>query len=211
MEPVQVFLSFAHEDEELAIELEAHLQGMVKQGVIRLWSERQVAFGSNWIAARAHQLESAGLLVFLVSASFLASDLTFASLTTALQRQVSGTARVAPILVRACDWRASPLDALAVIPANQVPVASWPNRDEAWAEVVRELRSLLQFGAAPEESAPPEAPAEIRRIEEIFRTEGQPDITYVEPAQYKTLRRCLRTLGRGWSSRDRAASGRRRS
>jgi 3',5'-cyclic AMP phosphodiesterase CpdA len=196
-EPVQVFLSYAPEDAAFAAELEAHLQGMVRQGEISVWSDRQMAAGADGSAERARHFEAAALLVLLVSPYFLDSELGATDLTRALHRQRTGPTRVAAILVRACNWEATPLEALLPMPHDQQPVESWSNRDDAWTEIVREVRSLLKFGSIPIEVPAPGAPPEIRRIEDIFLTVGQPDITYVEPAQFKTLRRCLRTMGKG--------------
>jgi 3',5'-cyclic AMP phosphodiesterase CpdA len=196
-EPVRLFFSYAHEDEGFADELGAHLQPLVRRGEIRVWGDRQIAAGQDWAEAHARELESARMIVLLVSASFLASERTYEDLDAAMQRRRAGEAQVVPILVRPCDWRSGPLEELQPLPRNQLPVASWSNRDEAWAEIARELRSLLEFGADRVQPAPTAAPHQVRSIDDIFRTVGQPDITFVEPAQFKTLRRCLRAMGKG--------------
>ncbi|MCC6556200.1 MAG: TIR domain-containing protein, partial [Polyangiaceae bacterium] len=195
--PVQVFLSYAPEDAALADELRKHLGSVRRQGAISVWEDREIAAGEEWTRVHAERLQSAQMIVLLVSASFLASERGYEDLDVALERRRTGEAQIVPIIVRPCDWKSSPIRQLQPLPRNQIPVTSWPIADAAWAEVTRELRSLLEFGAdrfQPERAA---APTQIRAIDAIFRTVGQPDITFVEPAQYKALRRCLRTMGKG--------------
>lgn len=197
-EPIRVFLSYAREDVALAEELRTHLTALVHQRQIRVWDSQQVNVGEDTSAVTAQELASAQVIVPLVSASFLASDRTLQDLDAALRRHGMNDVRLVPILIRACDWTSSPLRDFHILPRSQTPVTSQPNRDEAWLEVVKELRSLIEFSAdrvqAPAQRA---APRQIRRIDDIFRTVGQPDITFVEPAQSKALRRCLRTMGKG--------------
>lgn len=59
------------------------------------------------------------------------------------QRQACGP----PIVVRSCDWSVAPFARLKMLPCDLRPIAlhSRGERDAVWAEVARELRSLLTF------------------------------------------------------------------
>lgn len=45
---VEVFVSYAHEDEDLRDELAKHLRILVRQGVITDWHDRKITAGSEW-------------------------------------------------------------------------------------------------------------------------------------------------------------------
>jgi hypothetical protein len=50
---------------------------------------------------------------------------------------------VIPILLRSVDYTGAPFSALRSLPDDATPVASHDNRDEAWTEVARGLRSAI--------------------------------------------------------------------
>ena len=57
-----VFLSYSHADEALRNELEKHLAGLLRQGVITTWHDRRIGPG-----------EELHIILLLVSADFLGS------------------------------------------------------------------------------------------------------------------------------------------
>src|SRR5262249_5260594 len=84
-----------------------------------------------------------------------------------------GTAHVIPILLRPVDWKSAPFGHLQVLPSNGVPVTSWPNRDSAFADIARGIRSVLQEGKLPPLVVPsPALPAvwNIPYLRNIFFT-----------------------------------------
>ena len=144
---VDVFISYAAEDEALARELEAHLSGLTRERVVRTWRRGEIPAGDDWRSAIDEQLALAGVILVLVSADYLACDVLYeGELTRALERQGRGEARVVPVIVRACDWETSALGRFEALPRTGGPVMSWPSRDAAWLEVVRGIREALGSG-----------------------------------------------------------------
>lgn len=47
------------------------------------------------------------------------------------------------MIVRHCDWPNTPLAKLRGTPRDNRPVRSWPDRDEAWLDVARDVRTAL--------------------------------------------------------------------
>jgi len=48
--PVKLFYSYSHKDEALRDELETHLSGLKRQGLIEGWHDRKIAAGADWPA-----------------------------------------------------------------------------------------------------------------------------------------------------------------
>ncbi|HEY0079211.1 MAG TPA: carboxypeptidase regulatory-like domain-containing protein, partial [Pyrinomonadaceae bacterium] len=96
-------------------------------------------------------LESAQLILLLVSADFLASDYCYeVEMMRALERQKEGTARVIPIILRNCDWSSAPFSRLQALPENAKPIKSWGDQDEAYQDVVAGIReAVAQITGAP--------------------------------------------------------------
>ena len=71
---VEVFCSYAHADEAWRQKLETHLSLLKRQGLISLWHDRLIVPGTDWAHAIDLHLETASVILLLVSANFLASD-----------------------------------------------------------------------------------------------------------------------------------------
>jgi hypothetical protein len=139
--PVQVFFSYAHEDENFRIDLEKHLSLMRRNGEITGWHDRNISAGAHWKDSIDQHLESAQIILLLISADFLASDYCYEiEMKRAMQRHRQGKARVIPIILRNCDWSSSPFSSLQALPKNAKPIKSWNDPDEAYQDVVTGIR-----------------------------------------------------------------------
>jgi hypothetical protein len=134
---VEVFISYSHRDDELRAQLETHLAMLKRKGVVRGWSDRRITAGQEWDKQIDRHLESADIILLLVSPDFLASDYCYdIEVTRAMQRHEGGGARVVPIILRHCDdWQSAPFGKLQALPKDARPVTDWPDRDKAFADV----------------------------------------------------------------------------
>ncbi|KYF74021.1 SIR2 family protein [Sorangium cellulosum] len=141
--PVRVFFSYASRDEELLSRLEAHMSPLKREGLIAPWHSGKIGAGEDLERAIGEQLESADLILLLVSASFLASEQGDAQVTRAMERRAAGQAAVVPILLRPCDWETTRFAELQAVPRDKKPVTKWADEDEALLQVVREIRAVV--------------------------------------------------------------------
>ena len=65
--PVEVFYSFAETDASLIEQLEHHLSLLRRRGVIAPWHKRQISAGSDWQAELDAHLNTASLILLLIS------------------------------------------------------------------------------------------------------------------------------------------------
>src|SRR5690242_3128581 len=126
-----MFLSYAAIDEPFRAELDRHLAPLRREGAV-VWDDHQIPVGEDRRAALEAQLDAADVILLLVTADLLASDALHEQTQRALDRARTGGAAVVPVLVRPCAWRMGALASLQPLPRNGRPVASWPDRDEAW-------------------------------------------------------------------------------
>jgi hypothetical protein len=142
--PIEIFISYSHKDEALREQLGAHLALLKREGVIDEWHDRRIGAGQKWAGAIDEHLNSAAVVLLLVSANFLASDYCYdVEMTRALQRHDAGEARVVPVILREVDWRGAPFAKLKALPKDGKPVTSWSTRDKALADVARGIRSVV--------------------------------------------------------------------
>src|SRR5712692_7378829 len=123
--PISIFCSFAPEDEQLLLKLETHLSLLKRQKLISTWHRRQIIPGTDWAQAIDSHLNSASVILLLISADFLASDYCYGiEMERALQRHQANQARVIPILLRPVDWHSAPFAHLQPLPTNGTAVTS---------------------------------------------------------------------------------------
>jgi hypothetical protein len=141
---VEVFFSYAHEDEELRDKLNTHLKLLQRQGVIDAWHDREIAAGTEWAGQINEHLETAKVILLLISADFLASDYCYdVELKRAMERHKLGEARVIPIILRPVDWAGTSFARLQALPKDAKPVTTWENQDEAFTDVAKGIRKAV--------------------------------------------------------------------
>jgi len=69
-----LFFSHSHKDEALRDRLEVHLAGLKRGGAISTWHDRRITAGDPLGRHIDENLESANIILLLVSPDFLASD-----------------------------------------------------------------------------------------------------------------------------------------
>ena len=142
---IEVFFSYAHEDEELRDELAKHLKLLERQKMIAAWYDREIGAGTEWKHSIEQRLNSAQVILLLISADFLASDFCWGvELRRAMERHEAGEARVIPVILRPVDWRGAQFGQLQALPKNALPITTWSNQDEAFLDVARRIRQVVE-------------------------------------------------------------------
>lgn len=141
--PSRIFISHAAADSSHCQLLERHLASLCREHLISLWHHRMVHPGEDARAAVRRQVDAADVVLLLVTPDFVASDECNEQAAQAMMRHRLGAARVIPVLVRPVDWRGAPFAALSQLPPDGRAITRHPDHDEAWEQVVRELRSMV--------------------------------------------------------------------
>ncbi len=140
-----VFFSYSHKDEALRDQLESHLALLKNQGLIDAWYDRRIVAGDEVDDTIFGKLETADIILLLVSSDFINSPYCYSrEMTRAMERHEAGDARVIPVIMRHCDWHEAPFGKLTAAPKDGRPVASWPDRDEALADVAKQVRKAVE-------------------------------------------------------------------
>jgi tetratricopeptide (TPR) repeat protein len=148
---VEVFYSYAHnpDDEKLKDELLKQLAGVERQGVIVSWHDRKITAGREWAGEIDEHINTAGVILLLVSPDFMASGYcNDVELNRAMERHEAGEARVIPVILRPTLWKGAPFEKLQMLPTDARAVTLWPNRDEALLVVAEGIYKAVQEVAA---------------------------------------------------------------
>ncbi|MDF5737829.1 MULTISPECIES: GUN4 domain-containing protein [unclassified Nostoc] len=192
---LQLFFSYSHKDEALRDELANHLSTLIRQGVISSWHDRKILPGEEWDHQINDNLNTADIILLLVSSDFICSNYCWeVEVTTAIKRHNTGKALVIPVILRRVDWSDTPFAKLQFLPKNAEPVTSWTNRDEAFTNVAQGIRAAAQqlkverqqkLALARKEAAI----AEYHQKVEEFAADGE--ISFVESEILKDLQERL--------------------
>src|SRR5262249_21930305 len=142
--PLSLFISDSQKDDPRREKLEAHLALLSRSGLFDVWHDRKIGAGREWAGKINDTLERADVVLLLVSADFLASDYCQdKELARAMERHVQGTARVVPVILRACDWEGSAFGKLQALPRDGNPIDGHPGvMDSALKQVAVALREI---------------------------------------------------------------------
>ena len=141
----EVFISYSHKDRKFRDELATHLSNLRNQGVISDWFDGDIPPGTEWKPQIMNHLQTAQIILLLVSPSFLASKYCYGSeMMRALERHKEGTARVIPIILRPVYWQGI-LGKLQALPTDAKPVTdpNWHDLDRAFFNVTEEIRKIV--------------------------------------------------------------------
>ncbi len=142
---VKIFWSYAHEDKFHRDELEKHLATLQHSGHIQTWYDRHIQPGEIWAQKIEMHLRAADLILLLISHNFIASDYCWSlKIQHVMQRYCNGQTRIVPILLSPCDYQETLISRLEVLPAGRKPVTSWSRRQEAYVDVAKTIRTIVE-------------------------------------------------------------------
>ena len=142
---IKIFYCYAHEDKALRDELEMHLSSLKHNKQITTWYDGQIEPGKERQHEIEIQLNTAHIILLLVSPHFMASDYCYGvEMQQATKRHNAGKACVIPIILRRVIWEDAPFSKLQILPTNGIPVTRWQDRDEALWDVAKGIRKVVE-------------------------------------------------------------------
>lgn len=125
--------------------LRAHLRVLEIQHV-SIWYAQPTLPGTEWDRKRDDQLQSAHLILFLISSGFLNSEQYEKTVFPSMERYKRGEVCVVPIILRPVHWQETPFGQLEPLPEHGRPVTDldyWKSLDHAFFDVVCGLKLVL--------------------------------------------------------------------
>lgn len=145
--PVEIFCCYAREDQPLLQCLKAQLMPLQRQGFITLWADIDISAGSEWEKELEKHLDTAQVIILLVSPDFMASDYCYSKeMKRAMERHENGEAHIIPIILRPVYWQKAPFGKLQAFPTDAKPVTDsrWHTQDEAFFNIAEGIRRVVE-------------------------------------------------------------------
>jgi len=134
-----IFISYAHEDEKYKEELLKHIHPFILKGEITIWEDSQLRAGEKWENRIYDAIDSCNIFIALLSSDYLASD--FCNIE--FQRASIHGKSVVPILARPCAAHLLDVSEFQFLPRGAKPISTFQDKDEAYLQIVTELKKIL--------------------------------------------------------------------
>lgn len=142
---LKIFYIYAHQDNIYREQLDRHLSNLRRQYDLEIWFDRKISPGDNWEDILETHLNTADLIILLISPDFMDSDYCYSKeMAHALLRHERGDAKVLPVIVRYVHWKNAPFSHIQLLPTQARPIRSWPDLDEAFYDVVIGIERAIQ-------------------------------------------------------------------
>lgn len=138
----KIFISYSRHDN-------VHKESLLKQlsplqNDLIIWDDKDLLPGEQWDERIKKELLRADIVLYLVSADSMATDyIQNVELPLIEQRCQDGKCKLVPIIVRSCYWEKSDFAKYNALPDKGRPITTWDDKDEAWTEVVKGIKKLL--------------------------------------------------------------------
>lgn len=142
--PVEIFFSYAHEDEDLMNAVRQQLIVHEKNGRITKWHDRMIPAGDEWRSQIDERIRRADVILLFMSPSFIESQYCYEiEGKVALEKHSRRSARVIPIVLRACEWTATPFGEMQALPTDGIPLNQAADLDQVSLDVARGIMMTI--------------------------------------------------------------------
>ncbi|MEM9885951.1 MAG: SUMF1/EgtB/PvdO family nonheme iron enzyme [Bacteroidota bacterium] len=144
---ISIFIAYASKDEQYLKELRVHLELLKRHNIVdEIWFDGKIHPGQIWEEEIKAHLESASIILLLLSPDFLSSDYCENEMTIALQKHEdeAQTVTVIPIITRPCAWKINPNLRRIEAAVKSKIISTAPHRDVLYTEITESLEELAQ-------------------------------------------------------------------
>ncbi len=100
-----IFISYSHKDVKWKDLLVSHMRVLEKQGLCKLWHDRDISLGRDWYPGIDSAIKQAHMAVLLITRDFLVSEfIAKEEIPRFLRRRETGELIVVPLFVKPCAW-----------------------------------------------------------------------------------------------------------
>ena len=116
---------------------------MQREGLIRVRADIDIRPGEEREQKISHFLNSAPIILLLISSNFMKSDRCYKEMMQAMERHEHDEACVVPIIVKPVNWPDAPYGKLQALPRDAKP-RTRQDREEAFMHIATEIRQIVR-------------------------------------------------------------------
>ncbi len=143
----KIFIAYSRKDEKILNELRLHFTVLERAEKVQIWYDGMIEAGGDWEQSIKDSLNSADIILLLISHNFIASDYCYnKEMREALRLHKEGKVKLIPIIAKECMWKETPFGHLQVLPKNGKAISSseWPTAERPYLQIVNTFSVLDQ-------------------------------------------------------------------
>jgi len=149
------FISYSHSDERTVQRLQVHMAQLKREGSLTSWFDGEIKAGGELDDNIITELNRSDMFLAIISPDYLNSAYCYdVEFQHALTNFNNGKVRIVPIIAQPCDWKPSSFGGFKAIPKDGKPISEWVNENNAFLNVIDELRRLVPTSAPHDGRAP---------------------------------------------------------
>lgn len=141
---IKFFISYSHRDYLQKDKLLAQLSPLSRSGKIETWDDTKIKAGEEWNTVILENLNTADVIILLVSASFINSEYSLLiESSTVMQRYTNKKTYIVPVILSPCLWSDLWIGKLSALPFGAKPISQWDKEEDAYYDVVSRIKKVL--------------------------------------------------------------------
>src|SRR5258708_19479216 len=110
---VEVLLCYAHKDEHLLKKLKIQLKPIQREGLVKIWHDRDISAGKDWEQEIDKHLNTAQIILLLISPDFIDSEYCYIiEMNRPMDRYKLGEVGAIHLILGPTDWDNRPIGKL---------------------------------------------------------------------------------------------------
>ncbi len=149
MKDPSIFICYSHKDTAYVDRLVTFLDGFQLKGFFKMWDDRQIQHGKEWLVEIKEAIINASIVVLMISADFLASEfIRDQELPEIRRRMEQKELIVLPVICKPCSWKH--IDWLAAIQAYPTTIESLSatseehERERQYNKIAKTIHDLFE-------------------------------------------------------------------
>ncbi|CAG4992205.1 hypothetical protein DYBT9275_00914 [Dyadobacter sp. CECT 9275] len=141
----KVFISYSQHDKMKYLDrLLNQLKILQNAGMLIYWEDSQLIPGEKWDDRIQTELDTADVIIILVSEHSLATDYIWnKEIQKAAKRPENKEVIIFPVVLDHCAWEYSPLAQYVILPTKAKPIKDHKDQGKAWKDVAMALGKLI--------------------------------------------------------------------
>lgn len=147
---LKLFISYSHTDNKeenpYIEEFKKHITPLKTNGLIEDWYDREILPGKNFENQIENNLEKADIICLFISSNFISSPACQEEKKKAFELRKSRGVIVIPVILAPCAWQDdfNEYSKILALPTDAKPVLEFENRDNAWLDVYKGLKKVVE-------------------------------------------------------------------
>ncbi|HEX7736538.1 MAG TPA: toll/interleukin-1 receptor domain-containing protein [Ktedonobacteraceae bacterium] len=130
--------------DKLLKSLKSSLAQLEKEKLITFWDKRQIIPGTEASRVFNNHLQSARVILLLISSDFMALDFPFSeTMQMLVKKHQKQETHILPILLRPVSWKTAPFGKLKPLPGNGEFITRWNDEEEALFNIAEGVEQIV--------------------------------------------------------------------